>query len=58
MLPINEAVTGMMYKLLLQQSAPDIEIDVFDGNLLEFNYFTSLFEEVESKIEDPRGRLT
>ena len=58
MLPINEGVTGMMYKLLLQQSAPDIEIDVFDGNLLEFNYFTLLFEEVESKIEDPRGRLT
>ena len=28
MLPINEGVTGMMYKLLLQQSAPDIEIDV------------------------------
>ena len=58
MLPINEGVTGMMYKLLLQQSAPDIEIDVFDGSLLEFDYFTSLFEEVESKIEDPRGRLT
>ena len=32
-LSINEEVTDMMYKLLLQQSAPDIEIDLF-GTLL------------------------
>ena len=58
-LPVNEEEADMMYKLLLQQSAPDIETDMFDGNPLEFNYFMSLFEEVvESKIEDPRGRLT
>ena len=36
---INEGVPDMMYKLLLQHSGPDIEIDVFDGNPLEFNYF-------------------
>ena len=59
MLPINKGVTDMMYKLFLQQTSPDIEIDVLDGNPLEFNYFISLFEEVvESQIEDPRGRLT
>ena len=53
--PINEGVTDMIYKLLLQQSAPD----VFDGSPLEFSYFMFLFEEVvESKIEDPRGKLT
>ena len=34
---INEGVTDMMYKLLLQQSDPDIEINVSDGNPLEFN---------------------
>ena len=59
MLPINKGVTDMMYKLFLQQISPDIEIDVPIGNPLEFNYFISLFEQVvESKIEDPRGRLT
>ena len=59
MLPINEGVTDMMHKLLLQKSAPDIEIDVLDGHPLEFNYSMSLSEEVvESKIENPRGRLT
>ena len=58
-LPINKGVTDMMYKLFLKQTSPDIEINVLDGNPLEFNYFISLFEEVvESKIEDPRGRPT
>ena len=58
-LPINEGMPDMMYKLLLQHSGPDIEVDVFDGNPSEFNYFMSLFEEVvESKVEDPIGRLT
>ena len=48
----------MMCKLLSQQSAPNVDIDMFDGNPLEFNYFMSLFEEmVESKVVDPRGRL-
>ena len=47
-------MTDMMYKLLIQKSAPDI-----DGNPLEFNYFMSMFKEVvESKIEDQSGRLT
>ena len=42
-----------------QQSAPDVDIDVFDGNPLNFKYFMMLFREVmESKIEDPCGRLT
>ena len=41
------------------QSAPDLDIDVFDGNPLNFKYFMTLFREVvESKIEDPCGRLT
>ena len=48
-----------MCKLLSQQSAPNVDIDMFDGNPLVFNYFMSLFEEmVESKVVDPRGRLT
>ena len=48
-----------MCQLLSQQSAPNVDIDMFDGNPLVFNYFMSLFEEmVESKVVDPRGRLT
>ena len=52
-------LTGMMCKLLSQQSAPNVDIDVFGDNPLEFNNFMSIFEEmVESKVVDPRGRLT
>ena len=36
-----------------------MDIDVFDGNSLNFKYFMALFREVmEIKIEDPCGRLT
>ena len=44
--------------LLKASSAPDVDMDVFDGNPLEFQYFMSLFEQlVERKIDDPLGRL-
>ena len=49
----------MMCKLLSQQSATNVDIDVLDGNSLEFNYVMSMFEEiVERKVVNPRGRLT
>ena len=52
-------VAEMMCKLVNQQSAPEIDIDVFGGNPLEFHYFMAVFDEaVEKKIEDPRGKLT
>ena len=37
----------------------DIELDVFDGDPLDFHYFMTLFYEVVEKriIDDPRGRL-
>ena len=37
----------------------DVDIDVFDGNPLNFKYFMTLSREevVESKREDPCGRL-
>ena len=42
-----------------QKSAPNVDIDMFDRNPMEFYYFMSIFEEmVESKVIDPRGRLT
>ena len=54
----DDGLTGMMCKLLSQQSAPNVDIDVFDGNPMEVNYFMSILEEmVESKVIDPRGRL-
>ena len=58
MLPTAET-TDMLCKLLKVQSAPDVDMECFDGNVLEYHYFMGLFREVvESKIEDTRGRLT
>ena len=55
----GDGLTGMMCKLLSQQSAPNVDIEIFACNPLGFNYFMSIFEEmVESKVNDPRGRLT
>ena len=52
-------VAEMMCKLVNQESAPEIDIDVFGGNPLEFHYFMAVFDEVvEKKIEDPHGKLT
>ena len=49
----------MICKLLPQQSAANVDIDVLDGNSLEFNYVMCMFEEiVERKVVNPRGRLT
>ena len=49
---------GMMSKLLRQQDAPDVDIDIFSGDPVDYNYFIVVFGElVEKKIDDPRGRL-
>ena len=39
-------VTEMMCELLRQQAAPDLEIDIFDGNPMDFHYFMAVFKEV------------
>ena len=55
----NHKITSILCKLLQQQAPPEVDIDCFDGNLLNYHYFMTLFcEVVETKIEDPRGRLT
>ena len=55
----DNVVENSIFKLLQLQTAPTVEIDQFDGNPLEYNYFIATFQEaVESKIDDPRGRLT
>lgn len=47
-----------MCKLVNQQS-PEIGIDVFGGNSVEFHYFMALFgEAAEKKIEDQHRKLT
>ncbi len=52
-------VEESIVKLLQLQTAPTVDIDEYDGNPLEFNYFLATFKEVvEQKVEDPRGRLT
>ena len=44
---------------LIQQGAPEFDIDTFSGDPLEYHYFMEVFKEVvEKRIEDPRGRLT
>ena len=41
-----------------QQSAPEVDIDCFDGNPLNYRYFMTIFKEVvENRIDDPCGRL-
>ena len=55
----NHKTSSVLCKLLQQQAAPEVDIDCFDGNPLNYHYFMALFcEVVETKIEDPRGRLT
>ena len=52
-------MVAMMSKLLRQQVAPDVDIDSFTGNPVEYHYFIALFDEVvEKKIDDPWGKLT
>ena len=54
----NGVNVAEMCKLVNQQSAPEIDIDVFGGKPWEFHYFVAVFDEpVEKKIEDPRGKL-
>ena len=48
----------ILCRLIKQQSAPEIDTDSFDGNLLNYRYFMAIFKEVvENRIDDPRGRL-
>ena len=55
----DTSVADMLCKMMKQQSAPEIDLDVFDGNLINFHYFMVVFREsVKQKIEDPHGRLT
>ena len=48
----------ILCRLMKQQSAPEVDIDSFDGNPMNYRYFMAIFKEVvENRIDDPRGRL-
>ena len=54
-----DAIEGMLCRLSKEQSAPDVGIEEFDDNSLNFNYFRSMFRDtVQKRIHDPQGRLT
>ena len=56
---VYEDVSKMMCQLLKQQSASDIDIDIFSGNPMDFNCFMAVFNEiVEEKVDDPSKKLT
>ena len=41
-----------------QQSAPEVDINCFDGNPLNYWYFMAIFMEVvENRIDDPCGKI-
>ena len=55
----REDVWDMICKFFQQQGVPEVEVDKFIGNPLEYRYFsTKLKEVVERKIKDPVGRST
>ena len=55
----DSEIGNMLYQLVKEQSAPSIDIEVFDGNSLHYTYFRSMFQEaVEKRIKDPQGKLT
>ena len=55
----SDKVSDMLYQLLKAQSAPEVDVEAFDGNPLNFTFFMMMFKEVvETKIDDQKGRLT
>ena len=45
-------------RLLRQQAAPDVDIDIFSDDPVDYHYFIAVFEGVvEKRIGGPRGRL-
>ena len=48
--------TNVFCQQLKQQAVPDVEIDAFDGDPLNYFYFMTLFKEtVETNKDEPKG---
>ena len=55
---VSESSADTLCDLLKLQSAPEVSLDVFNGDPLEFHFFMSCFENVvESKVNDRKGKL-
>ena len=55
----NGNIADLLCTLVREQAAPQVTIEPFDGNPLNFAYFLLIFtESVENKIENSMGRLT
>ena len=54
----SEDISETLCKLLKLQAAPEVDMEPFDGNVLNYHHLMALFKEiVESKVEDSTGRL-
>ena len=54
----TDKLSQVMCSLLRHQSVPNVEIEAFTGNPLDYHYIISVFKEaVEYKINDRHGRL-
>ena len=48
-----------MFKLVDLHTVPAVDIDIFSGDPLEYDFFRATFHDVvERKVADPMGRLT
>ena len=55
---VDEGVSKIMCQVLKQQSALDIDIDIFSENPMDFHYFMAVFNViVEKKVDNPRGKM-
>ena len=55
----HKNITEMMCELLKQHPAYELEIDISDGNPMNFHHFMGVFKKVvKNKMTDPRGWLT
>ena len=45
----NEEMYDLLINMIQQQAAPEVELECFDGNPLEYNHFVNLFREVVEK---------
>ncbi|XP_066912660.1 uncharacterized protein [Clytia hemisphaerica] len=53
------STNDLLFAMLKQQEAPRVDVESYDGDPLNYAHFISVFKEaVESKIPNPRGRLT
>ena len=51
-------LTTQLSRMIKQQTAPDVEIDTFSGDPLEYTYFITNFKEiVENSVDSQTGRL-